>query len=296
MSRDLRARLALPLLPALCVASMLAPSTASAQTAARFSLRAEGGGSLFISSPQSDAFGLGLSGRVDLGARIAGPLHLRLYGGVQQWSATAQPGQTTEPAVGRAYFAGGGLSVEPWLAPRVALRGELDLGASFNGSDGDTRLTWGVGLGAWFRVASVFDLGPIVRAGAIVASDAEDIANGGRGTAYFLTFGLAISLHGAEATPPAPVEAVIEAAPPPPPPPPPPPTPVTTVVEPVAQPVAQPAPLVQLSTPVTIPATLQEESAPTTGRHGRHGRGRHGGRHGGGRRGGGHGGRHGRRH
>ncbi len=286
-------------------ASLLASSAASeAQTLSRLSARLEGGGTTLVSSPQSDRFGFGYTGRLDLGFRVAGPAQVHLFGNFLNWSAsdgTSGPGQ--------AFLLGGGLSLEPELASKIRLRADIDLGVSLNGSASDARFTWGLGLGAWFGVADVVDLGPIVRIGSVMASASEGTDQGGPGSAYFVTFGLAVAFHGAEdAPPPQPVDDGLNrtiAAPP---------EPVVTPVQPVVAPTPPPQPLaptVQFMTPPDTPPPLAPTPVPTVvpvpvpapdavqeddggGRHGRHGRrGRHGrgGRHGGG---GGHGRR--RRH
>lgn len=284
------------------VGLLAAPSVAEAQVLSRLSARVEGTGSLLVSSPQSDAFGFGFGFRGGVGVRLVGPLHLQVFGAFNQWGAKA-----SGALPGRASFVGGSLGVEPRLASIVHLRAEVDLGLSLNGANTDARFTWGLGIGAWFRVASVFDLGPIVRFGGILAAPSESSGNGGPGDAYFINFGLAFSLHGAEEqpapTPPADTAPLLtappethEPIPPPAPPPPPPPPPTTTVTQPSTGSSGGGDPLGYTTTtttatppptPVATPAAPVEEEE--GGRHGRHGRhGRRGGRHGGG-----HGGRHG---
>lgn len=307
----LRQTVTLPAL-ALGLALFAGASNSEAQVLSRLSARLEGGGSLLLSSPQSDLYGFGFAGRLDLGARVAGPAHVRAFGQFMSWPASGVAVQPGGDGPGQAFLLGAGLSIEPQLASRVRLRADLDLGVSLNGAASDARFTWGLGLGAWFGLADVFDLGPIVRLGSIMAAGSEGTDNGGPGSAYFITFGLAIALHGAEeqAAPPPPPDDTLNrtiAAPP---------ETVVTQTQPVAAPVVvtpPPAPPVQVEVPVptppptpvvaspdppAAPAAAEEEDGGRHGRHGRHGRrGRHGGGGGhGSRHGGGHGGGHRRHH
>lgn len=295
----LRPMVALPAL-ALGAALLAGSSRSEAQVLSRLSARLEGSGSLLLSSPQSDLYGFGFAGRLDLGARVAGPAHVRAFGQFMNWPASGTATQPGGDGPGQAFLVGAGLSIEPKLASRVRLRADLDLGVSLNGAASDARFTWGLGLGAWFGLADVFDLGPVVRLGSIMASGSEGTDSGGPGSAYFITFGLGISLHGAEesAAPPPPddnLNRTITA----------PPEPVVTQTQPVAAPVIvtpPPAPPVLVEVPVPAPApppapvvaTPVTPAAPVVeeddgggrhgrhGRHGRRGRGGHGSRRGGG--------------
>ncbi len=284
------------LLPALAagVALLVGSATSEAQVLSRISGRLEGGGTLLVSTPQSDRFGFGYTGRLDLGVRVGGPVHVHAFGSFLNWPASGNDPQVTDS--GQALLLGGGLGVEPELTSRVRLRAEVDLGVSLNGAASDARFTWGLGVGAWFGLADVFDLGPVVRFGSVLASSDES-ADQGPGSAYFVTFGLAIALHGAEERPaPAPPEPELNrtiAAPP---------EPVVTptqtavapaaVVAPVVPPaqavVTPPEPVVTPEpAPPAAPTTQATEEEPEGRRHGHHSR-RHGGRHGGSRHGGGH--------
>lgn len=304
-----RSRL-LSLIPAVAAgcALLFGSSAAHAQAGARLSGRLEGGGTLLVSSPQSDRYGFGYTGRLDFGVRVGGPVHLHAFGQFLNWPASdAQAGA----GPGQALLLGGGIGVEPEIVSRVKLRAEVDLGVSVNGASSDARFTWGAGVGAWFGIASVVDLGPIVRVGSVLAAESE---RADPGSAYFLTFGLAVAFHGAAEAPApvAPEEPELNrtiAAPRE--------TPIAVqetiaVTAPSAPVVAPPAPVV-VEQPVTPPAPLATVTETTPepeeeGRHGRHGRrGRHGGgsRHGGSRHGGGshhggggshHGGSHRRHH
>ena len=166
-------------------ALLFGSSAADAQVGARLSGRVEGGGTLLVSSPQSDRYGFGYTGRLDFGVRVGGPVHLHAFGQFLNWPASdAQPGA----GPGQPLLLGGGVGVEPEIVSRVKLRAEVDLGVSVNGASSATRFTWGLGVGAWFGVARVVDLGPIVRVGSVLAAESE---SADPGSAYFLTFGLA---------------------------------------------------------------------------------------------------------
>jgi hypothetical protein len=310
------ARLSSGAMPAIAVgfALLVGASTSEAQAVSRLSGRLEGGGSLLVSSPQSNQYGFGFAGRLELGIRVAGPAHVRAFGQFMNWPSASTSAQPGADGPGQALLLGAGLSIEPQLASRVRLRADLDLGVSLNGAGGDARFTWGLGVGAWFGLADIFDLGPIVRFGSILAAGSEDPSNNGPGSAYFITFGLGIALHGAEehAAPPPPDETLNHTFTAPP-------EPVATTVLPavapvvaptpvappvqfeVAPPPPAPTPVVEAPPPPAAPAVAEEEEeGGRHGRHGRHGRRGHGGRHGGGggRHGGGghHGGGHRRHH
>lgn len=280
----------------LALAALAYSPTASAQERARISGRVELGGSLFVSSPQSQDFNFGLAARGDFAVRVAGPFVLHAFGSYNRWGPSSAATQAGYGATGIATVLGGGVGIEPWLTPRVGLRIEADLGASLNGGGTDLRLAWGASVGAWFNVASVFDLGPVVRINSIVASPSEATSQGGPGDALYLTFGVAFALHPPNSSAPEPVAAqpepaVVVATTP---------TPVVTqTVVPVAAPVASPVATTMVTAPVPVDpqavatpggqATTDDSYLHPVGRHGRHGRHGRGGRRGGG------GGRHGRR-
>jgi len=224
----------------LALATSAAALTLSTVAAAqgRFSARVELGAALPLTSPQSNDFGLGFAGRGDVGLRVAGPLHLHAYGAYMRWPASSASTQVGNTASAAATLLGGGLSIEPALTSRVRLRLEGDVGVSLNGAGSDTRLTWGGGVGAWFGVGDVVDLGPIVRVGSILSSASEAPSQGGPGAAFFLQFGLAIAFHGADTQPEPEPQPVVYAPPP-----------TQVFVAPVVQ-----APLVTFSAPGTVPS------------------------------------------
>lgn len=163
-------------------ASAFAFATASnAQTRSRVSVRAELGASTFISAPQSSDYGFGFAGRGDLSVGLFGPVLLHAFGSYSRWPASASATQSGFGASGASTVFGGGLGLEPRVASRVWLRAEADLGLSLNGQNSDTRLAWNVGVGAWFGVASAFDLGAMVRVGGISAAANESSNVGGHG-------------------------------------------------------------------------------------------------------------------
>lgn len=282
----------------LAVTALTYAPDASAQERHRISGRVEAGGSLFVSSAQSQDFNFGLAARGDFALRVAGPFVVHAFGSYNRWGPSTTATQAGYGATGIATVLGGGVGIEPWLTPRVGLRIEAELGASLNGGGTDLRLAWGAGVGAWFNVASVFDLGPIVRINSIVSSPSESTSQGGPGDALYLTFGLAFSLHPPNTPAPEPAavaaqpEAAVVVAPAPAP-------AVAQTVVPVAAPVAAPVATTVVTAPVPVdPQAVATPGAQTVtddsylrpaGRHGRHGR------HGRGGRGGGHGGRRGRR-
>ena len=158
------------------------------------SARVEAGGSVQLSSPQRSLLGVGYVGRLDVGLRLLGPLVVHAFGAAHRWPAS-DVGAQEDPRPGMSLLFGGGVGVEPRLGSRVRLRVEVELGASLNGSEASTRLYWGGGAGVWIRAADVFDVGPMVRFGSVVASGDEAAGQGGPGSAYFLSFGVAISIH-----------------------------------------------------------------------------------------------------
>jgi hypothetical protein len=264
---------------ALLAASLLVASPAAlAQSGGRFTARAELGGTLPVSAPQSDAFGLGLAVRGDVGVRVAGPLYLRASASYLRWPASDASQSDARSAA--AALLGGGVSLEPEVTARVRLRVEADLGVAFNGTNGDPRLAWSGGVGAWIGLGDHLDLGPILRLGAIQPATEETLANGGPGAAHVFQFGLAIAFHDAPpvaSTEPVPTE------------PPAPPAPPVVVAPPVVTAPPPAAPIVSIGIPTDgAPAGAVADApgaaaaAADEGPRGRHGRRHRRGRHGGG--------------
>jgi outer membrane protein OmpA-like peptidoglycan-associated protein len=183
--------------------------SAHAQVAERFYIGLEGAAGTMLSSPQSDEFGLGLTGRLRVGFRPVRALGIHLAVEGSSWSPK-------DPLTlsGNAWTFGGGLRLTPFSFGRGGRPFlDLDAGAAITGNSPETRtrFAFGVGLGWLFPIGSVFALGPEVRYGHVLGTTDDNNAN--RGDAMYWNAGLALELHFPGERP---------AAPPPPPPPPPP--------------------------------------------------------------------------
>ena len=186
-----------------------AAQTAHAQVAERFYIGLEGAAGTMLSAPQSDEFGLGLTGRLRVGFRPVRALGIHLTAEGSTWS----PNPPIESR-GAAWTVGAGLRLTPFSLGRGGRPFlDLDAGAAFTGDSAvtRTRFAFGAGLGWLFPIGPVFAFGPEVRYGHVLGS--TDDTNSGRGSAMYWNAGLAIELHFPSERP----------APPPPPPPPPPP-------------------------------------------------------------------------
>jgi outer membrane protein OmpA-like peptidoglycan-associated protein len=196
---------------ALAVAAVVTTGsqTAQAQVAERFYIGLEGAAGTMLSSPQSDEFGLGLTGRLRLGFRPVRALGIHIMAEGSSWSPVAPLDRS-----GVAWTVGAGVRLTPFSLGRGGrLFVDLDAGAAFTGdaTTTRTRFAFGGGLGWLFPIGPIFAIGPEVRINDVIGT--QDDTNVGRGNALYWNAGIAIELHFPGEQP----------APPPPPPPPPPP-------------------------------------------------------------------------
>ncbi|MDB4932660.1 MAG: Flagellar motor rotation protein MotB [Myxococcaceae bacterium] len=174
--------------------------SAHAQVAERFYIGLEGGAGTMLSSPQSDEFGLGLSGRLRLGFRPARALGIHLQVEGSTWSANAPLDRS-----GVTLNVGAGLRLTPFSLGRGGrLFVDLDGSLALTGDEFETRkrFAFGAGLGWLFPIGSVFALGPEVRLGDVLGT--ADDSNAGRGDALYWNAGLALELHFPGEQPPPP--------------------------------------------------------------------------------------------
>ncbi len=181
---------------------------AHAQVDERFYVGLEGAAGTMLSTPQSNEFGLGFTGRLRLGFRPirAVGIHLAVEGST--WSPNPPLDRS-----GNAWTIGGGVRLTPVSFGRGGRPFlDLDVGAAITGDSvlSRTRLAFGAGLGWLFPIASVLALGPEVRYGQVFGTTEDD--NSGRGDASFWNVGLALEFHL-----PAEQAAPVVVAPPPPP-------------------------------------------------------------------------------
>ncbi len=181
-------------------ALLVAPVTAHAQFLERLSFGLEGGAGTHLLEPQSNEYGFGFSGGARLAVRLAGPVALHAFGSYWNWGSNdAQlPG-------GVLTAFGGGVRIAPWVGSAGRFVLDLDVGFSVSGADDATTgtvrtsgLLLGGGVGWLFPLASVFSLGPMVRAHYL--SSLESVSAGDRDRALFWTIGVSFTFHGARPT------------------------------------------------------------------------------------------------
>lgn len=178
-------------------ALLLAPVTAHAQFAERLSFGLEGGAGTQLLSPQSSEYGFGFSGGARFALRLAGPVALQAFGAYWNWGSN----EAQLPGGVLTGF-GGGLRIAPWVGSAGQFVLDLDVGFSLSGSN-DTNagtiqasgLLLGGGVGWLFPLASVFSLGPMVRAHYLTSL--ESVSAGDRDRALFWTIGVSFTFHGA---------------------------------------------------------------------------------------------------
>ena len=176
---------------ALAAGALVAPRAAGAQD--RVYLQLEGGGSAFVSSPQSAQFGVGLYAAGRVGARLAGPLGAHFFGSYGYWSArTGQIDSNTgaPSTAGSLGLFGGGLRLAPTLSPTAGhLYLDLDAGVALTGANFQQPFL-GAGVGWNIPLGASFAIGPVVRYGEVLTTSAfiADARN--------LTFGVALSMPG----------------------------------------------------------------------------------------------------
>ncbi len=167
---------------------------AGGQGQGRVYFQLEGGGSAFLTSPQSSQFGVGFYGAGRLGLRLFGPVGVHVVGGASYWAGrTGQldPNTGAQTASGNLAFVGGGLRIAPELSASLGnLYLDVDAGVGFTGSRDQAPLL-GVGLGWNIPVERFFALGPVVRYAQMLSGNAQT------SDARMLTFGLAVALPGA---------------------------------------------------------------------------------------------------
>ncbi len=182
-------------------ALLLAPVTASAQFTERLSFGLEGGAGTQLLAPQSAEYGFGFNGGARLAVRLAGPVALQAFGAYWNWGSNdAQlPG-------GVLTGFGGGLRIAPWVGSAGRFVLDLDVGFSLSGSNDPSAgtiqasgLLLGGGVGWLFPLASVFSLGPMVRAHYLTSL--ESVSAGDRDRTLFWTIGVSFTFHGARVQP-----------------------------------------------------------------------------------------------
>ncbi|MFO0645911.1 MAG: OmpA family protein [Polyangiales bacterium] len=182
-------------------ALLLAPVTASAQFTERLSFGLEGGAGTQLLAPQSSEYGFGFTGGARLAVRLAGPVALQAFGSYWNWGSNdAQlPG-------GVLTGFGGGLRIAPWVGSAGRFVLDLDVGFSISGSNDANAgtiqasgLLLGGGVGWLFPLASVFSLGPMVRAHYLTSL--ESVSAGDRDRTLFWTIGVSFTFHGARVQP-----------------------------------------------------------------------------------------------
>ncbi|MFO0625355.1 MAG: OmpA family protein [Polyangiales bacterium] len=176
-------------LSALVTAALTRAPQARAQATERLALHAEGGLAVLLSSPYSDAHGLGFSAAARPAVRLVGPLWLHLTGAYARWSEGANGPATL-------WTLGGGLTVAPVVSPRAGrLFVQAEAGYGLTGAAAEGRVVVGGGLGWMIPLGrSVIELGPVVRFGAVLPDGTAGASAALHGTAN-LAVGLRAPLH-----------------------------------------------------------------------------------------------------
>ncbi len=173
---------------AVALAVTLGARSAHAQVPERVYIGLEAAAGTLLSSPQSDEFGLGLTGRLRVGFRPVRALGIHLAVEGSRWTPVVE---TNRNAV--AWTFGGGVRLTPFSLGRGGrLFLDVDAGATFTGDPVETRFGLGAGLGWLFPIGRVFHIGPEVRYGHVFGTAQDDAA--GRGDAIYWNAGLAIEL------------------------------------------------------------------------------------------------------
>ncbi len=176
-------------LSALVLAALARPLGARAQATERLALHVEGGLAALLSSPYSDAHGLGFSVAARPAVRLVGPLWLHLTGAYARWSEGANGPATL-------WTLGGGLTVAPVVSPRAGrlfVQGEAGFGLT--GAAAEGRVVLGGGIGWMIPLGrSVIELGPVLRVGAVLPDGTPGASAALSGTAN-LALGIRAPLH-----------------------------------------------------------------------------------------------------
>ncbi len=191
-------------------ALLLAPVTARAQFAERLSFGLEGGAGTQLLAPQSSEYGFGFTGGARLAVRLAGPVALQAFGSYWSWGSN----EAQLPGGVLTGF-GGGLRIAPWVGSAGRFVLDLDVGFSLSGANDASAgtiqasgLLLGGGVGWLFPLASVFSLGPMVRAHYL--SSLESVSAGDRDRALFWTIGVSFTFHGPRVQPRAEPEETVD--------------------------------------------------------------------------------------
>ncbi|MEZ4391479.1 MAG: thrombospondin type 3 repeat-containing protein [Polyangiales bacterium] len=175
------------LLALLSGASLLAPTPARAQLTQRLAVHVEGGVSALLSSPESDAYGLGFGLGVRPSVRLVGPLWVHLTAAYARW---AEGAQANGPAA--LWTVGAGLTVAPVVSPgagRVLIQAEGGYGLT--GANAEGRASFAGAVGWLFPLGrSVIELGPVFRFGAVLPDGAA-----GSSAALLGTGGVTVGLR-----------------------------------------------------------------------------------------------------
>jgi outer membrane protein OmpA-like peptidoglycan-associated protein len=176
-------------LSALVIAALSGPRAARAQATERLAVHVEGGLAALLSSPYSDAHGLGFNVAARPAVRLVGPLWLHLTGAYARWSEGANGPATL-------WTLGGGLTVAPVVSPRAGrLVVQAEAGYGLTGAAAEGRVVLGGGIGWMIPLGrSVIELGPVLRVGAVLPDGTPGASAALSGTAN-LTVGIRAPLH-----------------------------------------------------------------------------------------------------